>query len=687
MKKNFLNYLSGIAFLMLFSAQVFAQTDRSKAPEPKKSSPVNIGKPEFFELSNGMKVYFVKETKAPSVSFSISFEMPPVLEKDKAGIGSMTASLVSRGSQKRTKTQIDEELDFVGATFMVGDGFIYGSSLTKHKDVLFDIASDVIMNPSFPSDELEKIRKQTLSGLKSNKSSADALASRVASKLLFGENHPYGENSTETTVNSITTDDCKAFYQKRFMPNVAYMSILGDITKEEAKKLAEKYFGIWKKGTPEKTEVPAVSQPKTPQVALVHKDGSVQSVISIGYALDFKMTSKDYLAAIILNQILGGGGFSNRLIQNIREDKGYTYGARSSLSANRYGGRFTAGANVRTGVTDSAVTEFLKEIKKLRDEKVGENELRLHKNIAVGSFARSLESSQTISRFAITAAREGLPADFYANYLKNIEALTADDLQKAAQKYFLPDNCFIVIAGDAVELKKKMEKFGKVTEYDENAKEVKPVVFDAGGLTAEQILAKNIEAIGGKDKLSKVKSLEILSVQTMQGMEVGVSYKKFDNKQFSVLVKLPMGMGEQKIVMSGDKAKMKSPMGNKEFSAEEVAGMKAEAQLFLELTYDAVGAKVELTGSKDFNGSAAHEITITLPSGAKSKRYYDSKTFLMVSKSDKQGTEVYSEHKEFEGIKFPNKGIIQSPRGELTLDVTNININKNVGEADFDLSF
>jgi predicted Zn-dependent peptidase len=687
MKKTLSKCLIGISLLLFATANIFAQTDRSKAPSAQKPAPVKIAKPEFFELANGMKIYFVRETKAPSVSFSIAFDLPPVLEKEKAGIGDMTASILRRGTKKRTKNQIDEELDFVGASLSVNDGYIFGSALTKHKETLFEIASDVVMNPSFPEDELEKIKKQTLSGLKSSKSSADAIATRVSGKLFFGANHPFGEITSEETVQSITAEDCKKFYARRFMPNAVYMSIVGDLTLPEAKKLAEKYFASWKKGTPEKSEVPAVKQPASPQVALIQKDAAVQSVIKIGYAVDYKMNSKDYIAAMLLNQMLGGGGFSNRLIQNIREDKGYTYGAGSSLQANRYGGRFTAGASVRTAVTDSAVFEFLKEMKLLREQKVSDEELRLHKNIATGSFARSLESSQTISRFAITAAREGLPSDFYENYLKNIEAVTAEDIQNMAKKYLLPENCYIVVVGELSEIRNKMTRFGKVTEYDDMGNEVKPSDFKAGDLNAETVFANYINAVGGKDKLASVKSLEIFATQSMQGMAIETISKKQNNTHYATIIKLPMGMGENKVVMAGDKGKMKSPMGNKDFTAEEIAGMSAEAQLFFELTYDKIGAKIELTGNKTINGANAHEVTVTMSNGRKSKRYYDEKTFLLVSKSDEGGTTIYGDYKEFDGIKFPSKGTLQTPRGDLSVEFTKVVVNGNIDEKEFDLNF
>ncbi|MCW8849726.1 MAG: insulinase family protein, partial [Melioribacteraceae bacterium] len=441
-----------IVFLLLVaSINILAQLDRSIQPKPGPAPEIKLGDYESFELENGLKVFVIENDKLPVVNFSLVTVRDPILEGDQTGYIDLAGDLIRRGTKNRTKEEIDEQIDFIGARLSTSGQGISGASLKKHFPTLMEIFSDVLLNSEFKQDELDKLKTQMISGLAAGKEDPGVIASNLRKVQLYGSDHPYGEVSTEKTVEAITLEKCQSYYKDNFRPNISLLAFVGDITVDEAKEMVEKFLGNW-----EKKDVPnfAYNQPKQPlvkKVAISDRSASVQSVINVSYPIDLKKNSEDVIKASVLNAILGGS-FSSRLNQNLREDHGYTYGAGSSLSSDRLVGNFTASATVRNSVTDSAVTEIYNEMKRLRDEKVGEDELSRIKNYLTGSFSRSLENPGTIARFALNVEINKLPKDYYKNYLKNLDAVTADDVQEMAKKYLLPDKSYDIVVGNAEEV-------------------------------------------------------------------------------------------------------------------------------------------------------------------------------------------------------------------------------------------
>jgi zinc protease len=421
---------------------------RKTAPAPAPARDIQLGTYTAFDLENGLKVIVVENHKLPRVSYQLSLNNDALIEGEKAGYTSFAGDLISKGTTTRSKAQIDETIDYIGASLSTSASGIFASSLKKHTDKLLDVMTDVLYNPTFPKDEFEKIRKRTASNLASAKTNPEAIAGNIRSIVNFGKNHPYGEVQTDETIKNITIEDCKTYYNTFFKPNNAYLVIVGDITPAEAKMQAEKFFTPWKKG-----DVPVVkyANPEYPagrQVRFGNKDGAVQSVINISYPIDMKPGGDDVIKANLMNSILGGGIFSGRLMQNLREKKAFTYGARSNISTDKLIGNFNAFASVRNEVTDSAVTEFIYELDRIVKEPVSSADLSLAKNSMTGNFGRSLESPQTIANFALNTYRYNLPKDYYNNYLKNLEAVSINDVQEMAKKYIRPENCNIVVVGN-----------------------------------------------------------------------------------------------------------------------------------------------------------------------------------------------------------------------------------------------
>jgi predicted Zn-dependent peptidase len=502
MKKVFI-----IAFLQFLSFGLLAQIDRTKAPKPVAAREIKIGAYQAFTLKNGLQVFVVENHKLPRLAISVSLKTEAILEGEKAGYATIAGDLIGTGTTNRKKAQLDEEVDFIGATLSTSATGLSAASLSKHTNKLFELATDVLINPSFEQAELEKLKTQTLSGISASKDDPNAIASNVRGALVYGRNHPYGEIATEKTVGSITLDDCKGYYSTYFKPNNAYLIIVGDIELKVAKTLAEKYFSKWVTGN---TKEPAFTSPQAPAktiVALVDRPAAVQSVINVSYPVDLKPGPPDAIKARVTNEILGGG-FSSRLMQNLREKHGFTYGARSQLISDALVGNFNASASVRNEVTDSSVFEFVSELKRITTDLVTEKELQDAKASISGAFGRSLENPQTIAGFALNTAKYNLPKDYYNNYLKEVDGVTKADVLATAKKFIRPDNAYILVVGKGSDVADKLKKFGEVKYYDiegNSSVPSKSAVLPAD-LTAEKGISNYIQAVGGETTIREIKS-------------------------------------------------------------------------------------------------------------------------------------------------------------------------------------
>lgn len=662
------------------------KTWRKTAPSPAAARDIKLGDYASFDLANGLKVIVVENHKLPRVSYQLSLNNDPLIEGEKTGYTSFAGDLMSKGTKTKTKSQIDEAIDFIGANLSTSSTGVFATSLKKHSEKLLDIMSDVLYNPIFPQDEFEKLRKRTASGLATAKTNPEAIASNLRSVVNFGKTHPYGEVQTEETIKNITLDDCKSYYNTYFKPNNAYLVIVGDITPAEAKIQAEKYFGKWEKSTSiPSSKYNKPEEPKGAQVRFAHKDGSVQSLVNISYFVDLKPGSENAIKASLMNSILGGGIFSGRLMQNLREKKGYTYGARSSLNSDKLLGSFYAFANVRNEVTDSSVTEFLHEMKRIVAEPVSENDLKLAKTSTAGNFGRSLESPQTIANFALNTFRYNLPKDYYNNYLKNVDAVTVADVQMAAKQYIKPENCNIIIVGNKDDVADKLKKFdadGEVDFYDAFGKKLenKKVELSAD-VTAQSVIDDYIDAIGGAAKLKAVKSLYTGMKASMRGQEA--SFETFQTADGKFAMKMNMmGMVVQEGRYDGIKG-MQSAMGQKKVLTEgkELDQLKKQSIMFEQLMYNNGKYKLELKEIENINGANCYKIVVTDPSGEVSTEYYDIKTALLVrnvSTNDKMTmTTDVKNYKDVGGVQIPHtteiSGVMPTA---LVMEASSIELNK-----------
>ncbi len=672
---------------------------RSGAPKPGEARPIQLGKANSFDLDNGLKVIVVENHKIPRVSYQLSLNNDQILEKDQVGFVSVAGNLMGTGTSTKSKADIDAAVDFIGARLNTTGSGVFASGLKKHSEKILDIMTDVLYNPSFPEEEFKKIKTQTISGLSQTATNADAMAGNVAAVLNYGVDHPYGEIQTEEDVNNMTLDNIKSYYNTYFKPNNAYLIIVGDVTPEEAKADVEKYFASWKKGDIPPTTYEAPAPTEGANVAFANKDGAVQSVIRVTYPVNLKPGADDLVKARVMNNILGGGVFSGRLMQNLREDKAYTYGSRSSLSANSLIGNFNAGASVRNAVTDSSVHEILFEMDRLTKEPISADDLQLVKNSMAGGFARSLESAQTIARFARNIYKFDLPADYYETYLQRLDAVTIEDVLAMAQKYIRPENANIVVSGSKDEVAANLVRFdsdGEIDYYDPFGKKLEAQDTPMpDGLDAATVVSDYIDALGGADKLNSVKSLVMKMTADIMGQPAGMETGIKDNKMY--YMEMSMGgnvMQEQRF--DGTQAKV-GGMGQSQVITEgpQIDAMKEQANAFGQLLYLSSDSKygLELKGIEDVNGAKAYKVQVTKANGDKSYEFYDVKTNLLIRSMMSQEipggqpqtitTEV-EDYKEVSGIMFPHKitllGAMPFP---LVMNAQSIEVNGNIPAEKF----
>lgn len=630
-----------LIFSSLIVTASFAQLDRSQRPEPTEAPTINIKDSEVFKMDNGLTVILSENHKLPRVTFSLRMGSDPMLEKELTGVGELTGDLLSSGTEHRSKDELDNEIDYIGASLRTGGGYISLNCLSKHINKGLDLMSDVLRYSNFPESEIERIKKQYEDNIESTESDANAMLFNAIRKVNFPSTHPISEIMTTETLANIDRNAILAYYKKVFTPQGGYLVIVGDINMENAKKLAEEYFGTWR-GNP-KYEMDYGKSPKNEgnRVVFVNKPGAVQSVISVTFPVDMTIDHPDYLKLVVLNNILGGGGFQNRLMQNLREDKGFTYGCRSSLSINDQDSWFSTSGSFRNEVTDSAITELLYEVDRITDEYVTAEELAITKSSMNGSFARSLESPSTIANFAFNIIDHNLPADYYQTYLKRLDAITIEDVLDAAQKYFTPRNCNIVVVGneDVLPMIQQFDADSKIEKLDAFGSEVKEL--QAADISLDQLfenyLLKVTMSPNAKKMNKKFKKLKCVKRDIELSSNMGtLVYSEAYGANGEVGKMLGMsGQALFKNYYDAQSGSSFSQMGKEDYTSEELTAAQKSIGFFPERNYASTGMEMSLEGIENISGTEYY--VVKLNDGEMVVYEYYSKDYLK-----KKRREIYS---------------------------------------------
>ena len=672
--------------LLIISTSVFSQIDRSKPPKSGPAPVINLGQPSTFTLKNGLKVIVVENKKLPRAYASLDVDNYPDFEGDIKGVSSLVSALMGNGTTNQSKDDFNEEVDYMGASLSLSAGGGYASSLKKYFPRIMEMMSDGLLNPLFTQEEFLKERNILIDGIKSAQKSVPDIASQVGDKLFYGANHPYGEFATIQTVENITLEDVQNYYSTYAKPNNAYLTIVGDVDYKEIKKLVTSLFKGWKKGKLPEYEMPTVNDVLKNEINFVDMSNAVQSEITVGNIINISMADPDYFALRLANQILGGSG--GRLYENLREDKGFTYGAYSGVTTSRYVGNFYASTSVRNEVTDSSVVEIINEINRIISDNVSESKLASVKEKFVGNFIMSTERPSTIATFALNIDKYNLSSNFYETYLDNFQKVTVEDIKRVTNKYFKNNNLRIVIVGKGKDVIPSLEKsLYEIKYYDINGDITeKPDYSVPTGISANGVLLNYLEAIGGKEKVESVNAVSLLGEAEFQGMKLQLMNI---NAKPNKLVVMMMMMGNvlMKQAFNGEAGYIQQQGVNNPFPQEEIDKLKKSSLPFEEIGWldnkDVKFSAIESEGGKELYALEVNGDTYV---------YYDKETGLKIkqtqSASMPDGTKVsqttyYENYISVDGILFPH--IIKVPMGPQNMDFNMIKIvvNPEVSDADF----
>jgi predicted Zn-dependent peptidase len=451
---------------------------KNRAPVSKEVLKVTLPRATEATLSNGLTVLILENHKLPMISMQLNISgAGPIYEpSNMPGLAAMTAQMLRQGTKTKTSVQIAEQAALLGAEVTASSNF--GSSgtvmsisgLSDNFDQWFALATDVLLNPSFPTDELDRLKQRMKAQLRQQRANPNFLSNERFSRAVYGSHPAATVSASNESIDGITPAMLEKWRQERYTPQNSILGIAGDVKAAEIVPKLEKALAGWKR-TDLKEVLPENPRPvQSKNVILVDRPNSVQTTVMMGnIAIDRR--DPDYVALTVANHILGGGT-TGRLFLNLREEKGYTYGVFSSFSALKYPGPWRAGGDVRTDVTAGAMTEFYREFQRLRDQKVPDGELDEAKRAIVASFALSLESPSELLGDEIVRKIYGFPPDYWDAYPAKAMAITADDIQRVARKYINPESMQVVAVGDLGKIKSVMEKYGPVEVYDAQGKKV-----------------------------------------------------------------------------------------------------------------------------------------------------------------------------------------------------------------------
>jgi len=453
---------------------------KNRAPVAREILSVTLPKPVEAKLKNGLTVLIIEDHRAPFVSLQLHVGGAGGLFEPKGmtGLAGVTAQMLNEGTQGKTSIQLAEQIDLLGASIGAGSSFgssdtvLSASGLSDNFDDWMGIAFEMLLQPSFPADELAKLKQRLRVELREQRSNAGFLLSERFNRAVYGDHPAANVSLTADSLNRLTRDALRKWHRERYAPQNSLLGIAGDVRAKDLIAKLEKRLAGWKRSGL-KLVLPRDPRPAPARkVFLVDRPNSVQTTVSMGnIAIDRR--SPDYMPMVVMNDVIGGGP-SSRLFLNLREEKGYTYGVYSDFTALRYPGPWRAGGNMRSDVTEGALSEFFKEIERLREEPVPAAELEESKRSIVASFALSLEQPSRVLGFALTRKLYGLPADYWDHYAAEIAAVTASDVQRVARKYLDPGRIQIAAVGDAGKIKAVLAKYGAVEIYDSNGAPLPP---------------------------------------------------------------------------------------------------------------------------------------------------------------------------------------------------------------------
>jgi zinc protease len=454
------------------------ETFRSQAPAPLQPHPITIPAPREIVLPNGLTLVVVEDRRLPLVSYRLAFRVGGAFDPAALpGLTDLLAGLLPEGTESKTSREIAEEVARMGASLSAGANSDYtivaASALAQFNDRILELMADVVLHPSFPENEVELAKQNTKESLRQQRAQPSFLASEMVSRVMFGD-HPYSVVApTPESIDRSSRDEFVRFHRSKFVPNSAVFIIVGDVRYDDILRRIESLFSTWKAGEELVTNFPPPPVRTRRTAYLIDRHGSAQSNIVIANS-GITRTSPDYFPMLLMHTVLGANA-SSRLFMNLREEKGYTYGAYSNLDARRTAGSFRATAEVRTPVTGDSLKEFLYELNRIRDERVSEKEIADAKAYLTGVFPIRLETQEGLTDQLVQIKMLRLPDDYLQLYRDRVQAITRDDIQRVAQKYVKPDEAALIIVGDGSAVLEQIRPYCEDIEIYNTSGKRKPV--------------------------------------------------------------------------------------------------------------------------------------------------------------------------------------------------------------------
>lgn len=543
------------------------QATMKTAPAPLAPVPFNIPKPFKTTLANGMRVVIFEQARLPLVSFRLAFMSGDSADpSDSIGLMSAVTSMIMEGTENYSSRALAEKIERLGASLSASssDDFsvVSASTLALYSSEVLALIAEVVFRPTFPESELDLYRRNTIENLKFQRSQPNFLANEQTARLIYGK-HPYAHIAPKAAdVERLTSESLAAHLAKHFVPNNAVFIAVGDVDRESLVAEIESHFGDWQRGAVTHNLGPEPSLRDVSSLTIVDRPGSAQSNIVLSN-LALKRNDPDYFPVLVMNQVLGAGA-SSRVFMNLREEKGYTYGAYTRLDSKLLAGEFEATAEVRTAVTGDSLKEFFYELNRIRDEDVSEDELADAKNFLTGVFPIRAETQEGLTNLIVAQELYGLPDDYLQTYRSSVSSVTTADVRRVANKYVRPDRTAIVIVGDAGEVIAQASGYAATVE-----------IFDTDG---------------------KPKSLEEYTADPGELADFSGKWKlTLDFQGQSVPVSLTLTQNESEV--SGE---LETILGSGKISSGSVRGNKINAAASTEIQGETVDLVInaELTGGE-----------------------------------------------------------------------------------------
>jgi len=655
-----MKYLNLFIILLLLSIKAMTQEiNINQKPEPLSEFEFKFPKYKVERLKNGLKVFLIEDKEQPTIAFRVLIKGGSSVDSEKSGIADLTSGLLTKGTKNYNADQIANTLDGVGASISASANAdfisIYAQSLKKHEELLLKMLKEVILEPTFPKSEFEKLQKQTIASIQYEKSNPSTLAQSLSRIAIYGEEHPYAKRNTEESINSITRDDIINYYNKWFKSNNATIAVIGDFEEKEILQDLENSFSDWSKGELTNIELPNVKTlPKG--VYFVSRPNSVQSSIVVT-TLTVPIKNRYYETLGLASNIIGA--FSGRLFMTLREKYSYTYTPFGFQTRTRAINRFACGADVAKDKTDSAISVILSELQSLTIDPPSDEEFNRIRQYSLGSYLMSMESSTFIASLIQNTDFYGLMIEELPKYPNRLQSMTPYDIRIVANEYINPKNAQIIVVGDP-SIKESLTKFGQLFEYDLDLNKV-DLKLERIKLTVEELLEKYIDAIGGINTINKINAIESKATSEMNinGQVFSGDIYTIKTKDGRMYEKSDFRLFYSETWVDSNQAWINIQNTTTELKDKELYRILFDANIFPLLNFSKFNIKSNILGK-----NSKYTVLETINRNAEKNIYYFNNNNYLLAKKEtiinrenliELFTEIYEDYQKIDGILLPTK--------------------------------